>query len=99
MSDTKILFSIGSDASYDLIVEVLDCHAQANPIKIITYPAELRDEVEAYYSEIQEDILSIVVGVQNQFVVKIFNKIPAKFVWLGRIEAAVQELLNNYLEE
>ena len=92
MKNTQIILTVGSDTSFDLIVEVLDQAAEEKPIAVIAYPAELKELADAYFHKIQPTLLSIVSSVSNQFVIKVFNKIPDEFVWIGRMEAAVAEL-------
>ncbi len=86
----EVIEKVGSDMSYDLVVEVIN--KVEKKVKIECYQPQLKNQVDEFYNSIKDEVYKILNGFEYSINIIISNKVPDKFVWLGRIEGAVQKV-------
>lgn len=94
----QIVSEVGSDASYDLIVEGIQPRPQETVI--FDFMTKMRNpRLEAMMEEVREYLKKMPMPLDLGLRIRLAQRIPDPFVWQARIDAALSEAHmkeNNY---
>ncbi len=89
-TSTRNDISVGSDSSYDLIVRVVT-HAQGEKITIKSMQRQNLPKAREICCKVSRLLEDKLIAFPYQLEVELFNTLPDEFVWLGRLEGAMQK--------